>query len=90
MKLFDRNPLYTKSADKFHERDYIQEIVGKKYLNTLLFVYKTPEEIDWNILPNRIVLKVNQGSIFNMRCQGFSATNEGIKPFVCKQGNLDD
>ncbi|MHA1279874.1 MAG: ATP-grasp fold amidoligase family protein [Candidatus Helarchaeota archaeon] len=69
MKLYDRDPFYTKIADKYLVREYITEKVGVEYLNPLLGVYKSPEEIDWSKLPDQFVLKVNQGCKFNILCK---------------------
>ena len=75
MKLYDRDPLYTKLADKYKVRDYIKDKVGEKYLNPLLGVYQSPNEIKWDRLPNQFVLKVNQGCKFNIICKDKSQLN---------------
>lgn len=62
LKLYDRNPLYTKLADKYTVRAYIREKCGEDYLIPLLGKWDTPEEIDFSRLPNRFVLKCNHDS----------------------------
>ena len=62
LKLFWHDPLMTKCADKFLVRDYIKEKIGEKFLIPIIGVYDTPEEIDFEHLPNRFVIKVNWGS----------------------------
>ncbi len=69
IKLYDRNPFYTILSDKYLVRDYIAQTAGPQYLNTLIAVYNTPQEIDWGRLPDRIVLKVNHGCKFNILCK---------------------
>lgn len=69
LKLYDRNPLYTQLSDKYKVRDYVAQIAGPQYLNNLIAVYNTPQEIDWGSLPNRFVLKVNHGCKFNILCK---------------------
>lgn len=53
-------------VDKFLVREYIESELGKEYLTKLYGVYKSAEEIDFNKLPNRFVLKLNNGSGRNL------------------------
>lgn len=62
LKLNNENPLITKCADKYLVREYIKEKIGEEYLIPLLGVYNTPDEIDFDKLPNQFVMKVNWGS----------------------------
>lgn len=57
MKVYDRNPLYTQLADKLEVRDYVKKRVGEEYLFPLLGVWNSFEEIDFDKLPERFVLK---------------------------------
>ena len=68
LKLYDRNPLYTKLVDKYEVRKYIAETIGKEYLIPLIGVYNNVEEIDWESLPNQFVLKCTHGSGANIIC----------------------
>lgn len=61
LKFYYRDPLMTKCADKAEVRNYIKDTIGEQYLIPCLGVYNSPEEIDFNKLPNRFVLKVNWG-----------------------------
>ncbi|WP_308638439.1 ATP-grasp fold amidoligase family protein [Paenibacillus silvisoli] len=69
MKLYDRNPLMTKCADKYAVRSYVEEKIGKGILNTLYGVYEKVEDIDLSALPNSFVIKVNHGSGQNILCR---------------------
>lgn len=69
MKLYDRDPLYTVIVDKYLVRDYVSEKIGEKYLTQLLGLYDTPDEIDWDSLPDKFALKVNNGCKFNILCK---------------------
>ena len=62
LKIYDRNPLYTKLVDKYEVRKYIADKIGKEYLIPLLGVWDTPEEIDFKKLPNQFVLKCTHDS----------------------------
>jgi len=68
IKLYDRNPQYTKLSDKYGVRAYIKDKIGKNYLNPLLGVYENYEEIDWDSLPSQFVIKLTHGSHWNIFC----------------------
>jgi hypothetical protein len=59
LKIYNRNPLYTKLADKYEVRDYVAEKIGKEYLVPLLVVADNFDEIDFDKLPNQFVIKCN-------------------------------
>ncbi len=62
MKLYDRNPLYTVTSDKYAVRDYVREKIGEEYLVPLLGVWDSPDDIDFDALPDQFVLKCNHNS----------------------------
>lgn len=62
LKLYDRNPLYTKLSDKFEVRKYISETIGDNYLIPLLGVWDNFDEINFETLPNQFVLKCTHDS----------------------------
>lgn len=59
LKLYDRKPLYTRLADKYEARRYIEETLGEEYLFPLLGVWDRAEDIDFANLPEQFVLKCN-------------------------------
>lgn len=61
LKLNYKNPILTKCADKYAVREYVKEKIGEEYLIPLLGVWNSPDEIDFDKLPNQFVLKVNWG-----------------------------
>lgn len=62
LKLYDRNPLYTKLVDKYEVKAYIADIIGEKYIIPTLKVWESPDKIDMNELPNSFVLKTTHDS----------------------------
>lgn len=66
LKLYDRKPEYTMMVDKYKVREYIAKVLDEKYLIPLLGVWKNPEEIDFDILPDKFVLKCNHNSGLGM------------------------
>ena len=59
LKLYDRKPEYTQMVDKYLVRDFIKEKIGEEYLIPLIGVWDSPDDIDFDALPERFVLKCN-------------------------------
>lgn len=59
LKLYDRRPEYTVMVDKYKVREYISEKIGEQYLVPLIGVWDSPDEIDFDSLPDKFVLKCN-------------------------------
>ncbi len=66
LKLFDNSPLKTRLTDKYMVRKWISEKIGDKYLIPLLGVWSSFDEIDFDSLPDKFVLKTNHGSGWNL------------------------
>lgn len=49
-------------VDKIKVRDFISSTIGHKYLNDIIEIYDDAESIDLSSLPDRFVLKLNNGS----------------------------
>ena len=62
LKIYDRHPEYTKMVDKVAAKEYVASIIGKKYIIPTLAVYDSADEIDFDKLPNRFVLKCTHDS----------------------------
>lgn len=60
---------YGKYVDKYEVRKYIKEQIGEKYLNEVYGVYKRTEEIDFDKLPQKFVLKMTNGTGGNIICK---------------------
>ncbi len=61
LKLYDHNPFYTTLVDKLKAKDYVTKKIGTEHVIKTLGVWKHAEDIDWDKLPNRFVLKTTQG-----------------------------
>lgn len=68
LKVYDRNPLYTKLVDKYEVRKYIAEKIGEEYLIPLLGVWDDVDDIDFEKLPNQFVLKCTHDSGSTIVC----------------------
>lgn len=61
LKLYDRQPQYTMMVDKYEVKDYVVKTIGEEYVIPTLGIWDSPEEIEWDRLPNRFVLKTTHG-----------------------------
>lgn len=62
LKLNEIHPEYTELVDKIAVRDYITEILGEEYLFPIYGSWKHFDEIDFDALPEKFVLKCNHDS----------------------------
>lgn len=62
IKLYDRNPIYSDLVDKYKVREYVRRVIGTNYLIPLLGSWKSFDEIDFEKLPDKFVLKCNHDS----------------------------
>lgn len=61
LKLYNKKPEYTTIVDKYAVKDYVAKIIGEKYIIPTLGVWNNPDEIDWDSLPEKFVLKTTHG-----------------------------
>ena len=66
---YNHNPLVKQCADKYAVRSYVEEHGYGHLLNNLIAAYDQPEDIDWDILPDRFALKLNSSCGHNIICQ---------------------
>lgn len=62
LKLHDRKPEYARLVDKYEVRAYIRECLGEEYLIPCLGIYDAWEDIDFDRLPDRFVIKCTHDS----------------------------
>lgn len=59
LKLYNHRPEFTIMADKLKVKQYVTERIGGQYVVPLLGVWDRPEDIEWDKLPEKFVLKTN-------------------------------
>lgn len=62
LKIYDRNPLYTRLVDKYLVKDWVKNKIGEDYVVPTLAKYDSPSQIELDKLPNQFVLKCNHDS----------------------------
>lgn len=51
LKLYNRRTEYSTMVDKYAVKDYVANKIGAEYVIPTLGVWDTPEEIEWDRLP---------------------------------------
>ena len=70
------SPQYKSSlVDKIKIHDYSKKILGKDICVPILKIYNDVNEVNFNDLPNKFVLKLNHGSGFNIICENKTELN---------------
>lgn len=62
LKIHDHNPAYTKMVDKLEVKKYIEDRIGSQYVIPTIGVWDSFEQIDFDALPQRFVLKCTHDS----------------------------
>ncbi|EOU1579265.1 ATP-grasp fold amidoligase family protein [Clostridium perfringens] len=76
LKLHNRKSEYTMMVDKYLVRKYIADKLGEEYLIPIIGVWDNPDEINFEKLPNKFVLKCNH--------------NSGLGMCICRNKNILD
>lgn len=74
-KLNRKREIITKLSDKLEVRDYVAKHFDRNILNEIYGIYDSPDEIDFNKLPNQFVIKTNHGSGWNIICRDKTKLN---------------
>ena len=75
LKLFWRNDELRPCSDKYDVRQYITDHGYGDMLNEVIGIYDSVDEIDFNSLPDKFVLKATHGSSMNFICKNKSKEN---------------
>ncbi len=61
LALHYKNPLISKLTDKYEVKKYLAENIGEEYVIPSIGCYTDPNDIPWNELPNKFVIKSTTG-----------------------------
>ena len=66
---YEHNELITQCADKYKVREYVKKCGCNEILNELIGVYDNVDDIDFEKLPDKFVLKCNHAAGYNIICK---------------------
>ena len=75
LKLYDHKPIYTIMVDKYEAKKYVADIIGEEYIIPTYGVWDRFEDIDFDSLPDRFVLKTTHDSGGVVICRDKSIRN---------------
>lgn len=76
LKLNNRNPEYVVMADKVKAKDWVAEKIGNEFIIPTLAVWERAEDVDFDSLPDKFVIKCNH--------------NSGTGMYICKDKSQMD
>ena len=78
LKLYDRKPEYSRMVDKIAVKEYVAERIGQQYIIPTYGVWAHFDDIDFDGLPDKFVLKTNHsgGSTGVVICRDKSALDK--------------
>lgn len=74
-KLQDKAFSFWKYSDKYEVRKYVEETIGREYLNECYGIYDSFSQIDFSKLPERFALRGTHGSGYNIIVKDKSSFN---------------
>lgn len=66
---YNNNQLVKECADKYAVRTHVINAGYQSLLNDLIATYEKPEDIEWEVLPDRFALKLNYACGYNIICK---------------------
>lgn len=75
LKIYDNSKIKSQLTDKFLVRDWVKEKIGSRYLVPIFGDWFFFDDIDFDALPNKFVMKVNHSSNANLICRNKSSLN---------------
>ena len=76
LNIYDADPLKSDCADKLKVKEYAKRILGKDISLPTLKIWNSADEIDFDELPDKFVLKCNHGSGMNIIVKDKSQINQ--------------
>ena len=66
VKIYDRRPEYTMMVDKYAVKQWVSSLIGSQYVIPTLQIWESCEDIRYDILPEKFVIKAthDSGSVF--------------------------
>ena len=90
LKLYGRRPIDSVLSDKYAVKDYIAKTIGAQYVIPLLGVWDKFDDIDFDKLPDRFVLKCTHDSGTVAVCKNKSEFNYAAAKKLLSKGLKND
>ena len=87
LKIYRRKPVFTTMVDKYEVKDYVRGLIGEKYIIPTLGVWNKFDEIDFDKLPDKFVLKTTHGG---GNCGVVVCRDKGTFDIVAAKKKLED
>lgn len=90
LKLYDRKDIYTQMVDKYGVKQFVAERIGDKFVVPTIGVFDNFDDIDFNLLPNKFVIKCTHDSHSIIVCRDkakFDIDAARKKLNICLQRN---
>lgn len=75
LKIYDATEEKAMLSDKYAVREWVKEKIGEEYLVPIYGAWDSPDEIDFDALPDSFVLKTNHSSSWNIIVKDKSKLN---------------
>lgn len=72
LKFNYQDPMVTRCCDKYAVKGYVEEVLGPGYVIPTIAAWEKAEDIDFSVLPQKYVMKVNWSSGYNVIVNGNS------------------
>lgn len=69
IKLYDKDPLKGRCVDKYTVREFVESVGCRELLNDLIWEGYNPEDIPFDDLPDKFVIKATHGQGMNIICK---------------------
>lgn len=92
LKLYDRKPIYHQMVDKYEAKKLVASLIGEEYVIPTYGVWDSVDEIDWDSLPDKFVIKPTNigGGEGVIICKDKSQLDiENVKQKISKAMKLD-
>ena len=86
LKVYDRDPRYGQMVDKAAVKDLVSRLIGPEYVIPTLGVWDRPEDVDFDALPDRFVLKCTHDSGSVVLCPDKEKLNREEAMQVLRRG----
>lgn len=86
LKLYDRNPQYISMVDKYAAKEYAANLIGVEYIVPTYCVWERIEDVDFESLPSKFVLKCTHDSGSIIVCNDKSKLNREEALNILRKG----